>query len=275
MGESTTGETAPPAAPARGAGGAGRGAARVPAGPSSDLPRARAPRDPLADKRVYRPRRFHVPAARARPGAPLSPPGARFARPSTERNALLNRRERAVRARPWRERSRALRGARMKGARTCARYSRFRSRGPRARPCSVRAPHACAPRKATWLAVAAFGRGGKALAVRMRRFRSVVCARPRARRARPPRGHAPASAGHRARRGPCPRAGSRTRRNENRRCRARKRRTERDAPSATAPKARSKILFGACRSHRPRGCPGAKPHARRVGARASHAHPRT
>ena len=96
--KSTTGETAPPAAPARGAGGAGRGAARVPGPSSPALLPARALRDPLADKRVYRPRCFSFPAALRSAGAPLSPPGTRFARPSTERGALLNRRGRAVRA---------------------------------------------------------------------------------------------------------------------------------------------------------------------------------
>ncbi len=75
-----------------------------------------------------------------------------------------------------------------------------------------------------------------------------------------------------ARRGPCPRAGSRTRRNENRRCRARKRSTERDAPSATAPKARAKILPASLEATALAAAPAPSPRARRVGARYR-AHP--
>lgn len=51
-----------------------------------------------------------------------------------------------------------------------------------------------------------------------------------------------------------------------------KRRTERDAPTAPAPKARAKILCAARRSHGPRGSVGAKPPRARVGARYG-AHP--
>jgi hypothetical protein len=46
-----------------------------------------------------------------------------------------------------------------------------------------------------------------------------------------------------------------------------KRRTGRDAPAAPVPKAHSKILRAARRSHRPRGCFGAKPPRARVAAR--------
>jgi hypothetical protein len=46
-----------------------------------------------------------------------------------------------------------------------------------------------------------------------------------------------------------------------------KRSTERDAPTEPVPKARAKILRGARRSHRPRGCFSAKPPRARVGGR--------
>ena len=197
--KSTTGETAPPAAPARRTGGAGRGAARVPVAPSPALPQARALRGPLADKRVYRPRHFHVPLRFA---PRRQPPRLRASLRSTV----------------------YITGALCKpaGGVRCARVARA----------ALKACHSACFLRARAFAVL----GGAAVL------------NPRARHARARPG---------ARRGPCPRAGSRTRRNENRRCRARKPRTERDAPSATAPKARTKAP--ASRAHGPRTCPGAEP----------------
>jgi hypothetical protein len=157
--------------------------ARVPGPSSPALLPARALLRPLADKRVYRPRHFHVPLRFAPRGHP--------SRLRASLRSAFNRTEGSVKppeacgARPARARA-------VKGLARRANEERVRLR---AQACSVHAPHACAARKATRLAAAAFGRGGKALAVRMRRFRSVVCAWSLARRARPPRGHAPASAG--------------------------------------------------------------------------------
>jgi hypothetical protein len=155
-----------------------RACSRVPPGLPSGT-RAAGSRLPI--NAFIGPGTFMSRCASLRGGTPLAS-GPRCARPSTEPKALLNRRGRAVR--PVRARA-------TKGLARRANQGRVRLR---AQACSVHAPHAYVPRKATWLAAAAFGRGGKALAVRMRRFRSVVCARPLARRARPPRGHAPASA---------------------------------------------------------------------------------
>ncbi len=181
--KSTARETAPPAAPARGAGGAGRGAARVPAGPSRPpIGHARC-ETRLPINAFIGPGTFMSRCASLRGGTPLA--SGHSLRSAFNRTEGSVKPPEACGARPARARA-------AKGLARRANQGRVRLR---AQACSVHAPHARAPRKATWLKAAAFGRGGKALAVRMRGFLSVVCARSLARRARPPRGHAPASAG--------------------------------------------------------------------------------
>ena len=222
-----------------------RACPRVPPGLPSGT---RAARSRLPINAFIGPGTFMSRCASLRGGTPLAS-GPRCARPLTEPKALLNRRRRAVRARPGRGRRRALRGARMKGACACARQeararSTRRTRARRARPRGWRwRPSAAAVKRWQCACVASARSSARG------RWRAVL---DHLAGMLPP-------ARDPARRGPCPRAGSRTRRDENRRCRARKRSTERDAPSATAPKARSKILPGASRSHGARRRFGVKP----------------
>ena len=194
---------------------------------------------PLADKRVYRPRRFHVPLRFARRG------GTPLASGLSLRSAVYIT-GRYVNP-PGACGARRARRGRLKACHCACALARACVCGPRrgCGPPPTRAARSCQAGVSARGTLAPRAASGRLRAAPRAVLDHLAGMLPPARRP--------------ARRGPCPRAGSRTRRDENRRCRARKRRTERDAPTAPAPKARSKILRGAPRSHRPRRRFGAKP----------------
>jgi hypothetical protein len=210
--------------------------ARVPGPSSPALLPARALQRPLADKRVYRPRCFHFPAARARPGAAPSPPGV----------ASLGRLHNVALCKP--------------------------AGGIKARASSASCLKACHCACALRARAFAVLDGAAVLNPRARHAR----ARPGERAghegtARPPAARASAQRANLRCSSPLPGRGANRaargiehRTKEERRCRARS-----DARSVTrrqkpAPKARTKLLRGLSRAHAPQGR-----HRRQAPARAS------